>query len=102
MLVDSKGMSVVLIRIHVGDVLIHGPTRQKLSKALKLLFDTTVELRLICQHCKTISPTQQVKFYGFIYDTEYIHNVMIPDNKISQSIAIIDYLTHGWTAHLST
>ena len=94
-LVGSDGIPIVLLWIHVDDILAHGPTLAKLSEGLKLLLDTTVELGLICQPCKTVSPTQVIQFCGFIYDTQGIPKIIIPDNKISRAIAMIDYIDHG-------
>ena len=65
-LVDSNGIPVVLIWMHVDDVLIHGPTLGKLIEALDLLLDTTEKLGLICQPSKTAAPTQNIKFCGFL------------------------------------
>ena len=94
-LVDSNGIPIVLIWMHVDDVLIHGPTLEKLIEALDLLLDTTVKFGLICQPSKTVAPTQNIKFCGFVYNTQSIPQLLIPDNKISRAIAMIDYLTHG-------
>ena len=100
-LVDSTGTPVVLIWMHVDDILIHGPTLERLIEALDLLLDTTVKLGLICQPCKTVAPTQTIKFCGFIYNTKDIPQLAIPDNKVSRAIAMIDYLTHGCKRTLS-
>ena len=94
-LVGTDGIPIVIVWIHVDDILAHGPTLAKLSKGLKILLDTTVELGLICQTCKTVSPTQTIKFCGFIYDTQNIPTIIIPDNKVSRAIAMIDYIGQG-------
>ena len=94
-LVGADGKPILLVWIHVDDIFLHGPTLAKLSEGLKLLLDTTVELGLICQSSKTVSPTQRVKFCGFIYDTKDIPQLIIPDNKVSRAIAMIDYLDYG-------
>ena len=62
---------------------------------MNVLLDTTVQLGLICQSCKLSPPTQRVKFCGFIYDTTSTPQLIIPDNKISRALAMIDYLIHG-------
>ena len=69
-LIGSDGEPVVLVWIHVDDILIHGPSFEKLVTAMNALLDTTVQLGLICQTCKLTPPSQRVKFYGFIYDTK--------------------------------
>ena len=56
-LVGTDGIPIVILWIHVDDILAHGPTLEKLSEGLKIRLDTTVELGLICQSCKTVSPT---------------------------------------------
>ena len=94
-LIGTDGNPILLVWIHVDDIFLHGPTLAKLSEGLKLLLDTTVELGLICQSSKTVSPTQRVKFCGFIYDTKDIPKLIIPDNKVSRAIAMIDYLDYG-------
>ena len=94
-LIGRDGKPAVLIWIHVDDILIHGPSYDKLVSAMKSLLDTTVQLGLICQPCKTTPPTQKVKFCGFIYDTENVPQLIIPDNKVSRAIALIDHLHHG-------
>mgnify|MGYP005710614483 FL=1 len=94
MLIGSDGEPVVLIWIHMYDILIHGPSSGKFVTAMDALLDTTVQMGLICQPCKLTPPSQRVKFCGFIYDTTDIPQLIIPDNKISRALAMIDYLHH--------
>ena len=63
--------------------------------ASRSVITTTAKFGLICQPSKTVAPTQNIKFCGFIYNTQSIPQLLIPDNKISRAIAMIDYLTHG-------
>lgn len=97
-LIGLDGLPVVLLWIHVDDILIHGPTLSKLIKGLDLLLDSTVKLGLICQPCKTIAPTQRIKFCGFLYDTKDTPQLLVPGNKISRAIAMIGYLENGFNS----
>ena len=54
-----------------------------------------MELGLIYQSCKTVSPTKTIKFCGFIYDTQNIPTIIFPENRVSRSIAMIDYIGQG-------
>ena len=94
-LVGTDSIPIVIVWIPVDDILAHGPTLAKISKGLKILLDTTVELGLIFQSYKTVSPTQTIKFCGFIYDTQNIPIIIIPDNQVSRSIAMTDYIGQG-------
>ena len=87
-LVGTDSIPIVIVWIHVDDILAHRPTFAKLSEGLKMLLDTTVELGMICQPCKTVSPTQTIKFCGFIYDTQNIPTIIIPGNALSRQLLI--------------
>ena len=91
----ADGKPILLVWIHVDDIFLHESTLAKLSEGSNLLLGTTVELGLIFQSSKTVSPTQRVKFCGFIYDTKDIPQLIIPDYKVSREISMIDYLYYG-------
>ena len=56
-LIGSDSLLVTLICMHVGDILVHAPTRGKLVVSLKYILNTMVKLGIIYQPCKTISST---------------------------------------------
>jgi hypothetical protein len=41
-LIGSDGLTACLIWIHVDDIFLHGPTREKCTSALKKILDLTV------------------------------------------------------------
>ena len=95
------GLPVVLLWLHVDDLLIHAPTRAKLTDALDHILNTIIRLGLICNYSKTNLPSQRVKFCGFVYDTSSTPTLCIPQNKVSRAIAITDYLLTGLTMSMS-
>ena len=95
-LIGNDGLPTVILKMHVDDIFIHGPTRTKLISALNYVLDQTVRLGLICQAAKTTSPSQSVKFCGFIYDTVSVPTLCIPGDKVSRAIAMVEFLLHGF------
>jgi hypothetical protein len=58
-LIGSYGLPVFLIWIHVDNIFLHGPTRDKCTSALKKILDLTVLVGLICHPTKLKPPAQK-------------------------------------------
>ena len=94
-LADKEELFAVLVWMHVDDILIHGPSKEKLITALEAILSTTIILRLICQPCKNIPPSQVVRLGGFLYNTRLVPVMTIPSNTVSRVIVMINYLIYG-------
>jgi hypothetical protein len=68
-LIGSDGLPACLILIHVDDIFLHRPTREKCTSALKKILDLTVLVGLICHPTKLKPPVQIQKFCRFLYDS---------------------------------
>jgi hypothetical protein len=68
-LIGSDGLRACLIWIHVDDIFVHGPTREKCTSALKKILDLKVLVGLICHPTKLKPPAQTKTFCGFLYDS---------------------------------
>jgi hypothetical protein len=90
-IMGPDGEPCLLIWIHVDDLFVHCPTREKFN----YLTGTEMRLGLICQPVKTSPPCQIQKFYGFLYDLKeapYLH--VLPD-KLSRAQALVCYVLAG-------
>jgi hypothetical protein len=94
-LIGSDGLPDCLIWIHVDDIFLHGPTREKCSSALKKILDLTVIVGLICHLTKLKPPAQIHIFCGFLYDSVGTPKLRIPDNKVVRALALLDFLMPG-------
>jgi hypothetical protein len=65
MLVGLNGLPALLIWIHVGDIFVHGPSKDKLMGGLKFIMDSVVRLYLICKPIKTSPPCQDPEVLFF-------------------------------------
>jgi hypothetical protein len=74
---------------------LHGPTHAKSTQALTKILDLTVLVGLIFQPTKLNPPAQIQKFCGFLYDSEGISKLRIPDNKVVRSLALLGFLMRG-------
>lgn len=100
-LIGDDGLPVLIIRLHIDDTFLHGPTYAKVAAGLTALLDLLVQKGLVCQHVKTEPPSQRVKYCGFIYDTHSIPTLCIPDDKVSRAIALVRYLRRGTKRRLA-
>lgn len=96
-LLGPDGLPAAILFAHVDDYFVHGPTRRKTALAFNAFMDLSVRLGIICQPKKTRRPSQQQKFCGFVYDTTGCPRLVIPEDKISRSLASIQYLRAGAT-----
>ncbi len=95
-LIGEDGLPALLIRLHIDDTFLHGPTYDKTAAGLTALLDSLLRKGLVCQHIKTEPPSQLVKYCGFLYDTRGdIPTLRIPDDKVSRAIALVHYLRRG-------
>lgn len=78
--------------LHVDDLMLHGPTFDHVSTILSKILDLTVRLGFICNPVKVTAPCQIIKFCGFLYDTTGPPCLRIPQEKVTRSIAQIDYV----------
>jgi hypothetical protein len=88
-LIGYDVLPACLIWIHVDDIFLHGPTREKCTSALKKILDLTVLVGLICHPNKLKPPTQIQKFCGFLYDSIGTPKLRIPDNKVVRALALL-------------
>jgi hypothetical protein len=79
----------------VDGIFLHGPTRAKCTSTLKIL-DLKVLVDLICQPTKLKPPTQIHTFCGFLYDSEGIPKLRIPDNKAIRILTLLGLLARGY------
>lgn len=103
-LLGPNGEPALLIWMHVNDILVHGPSFDKVSRGLDFIMNTALRFGLICQPVKTKPPAQEQKFCGFIYNTVGIPYRAIPTAKIGRALAVLSYVRHGakgWLAKLS-
>jgi hypothetical protein len=94
-LIGYDGLPACLIWIHVDDIFLHGPTREKCTSALKNILDLTVLVGLICDPTKLKPPAQIQKFRWFLYDSVGTPKLRIPDNKVVRALALLDFLMRG-------
>jgi len=92
LLIGSDGLPVVLIWLHVDDKLIHSPTHRKLIITLEVILLKALTLGLIYNNKKTVSPTQTIKFCGFLYNHISTPYLTIPEYKTSRALSLILYL----------
>jgi hypothetical protein len=71
--------------------LLNGPTWAK-TAALTGLMDFALEVGLLFNPKKVVSPSQRVKYCGFIYDTTGIPTVEVPADKGDRTLAMLVYL----------
>jgi hypothetical protein len=91
-LIGSDGLPAYLIWIHVDDIFLHGPTREKYTSALKKILDLTVFVGLICHPTKLKPPAQIQKLCGFLYDSMGTPKLRIPDNKVIRALSLLDFI----------
>jgi hypothetical protein len=95
-LIGSDGLPVCLIRIHVDDIFLHGPTRAKCTSVLKKILDLAVLVALICHPTKLKPPAQIQNFCGFLYDYKGTPKLRIPGNKVVRAPALLEFLMRGY------
>jgi hypothetical protein len=79
----------------VDDFLVHGHDKESTKRALTEFMNHSVCLGFICQPIKTSPPAQKHKFCGMIYDTTDFPIHHIPETKVTQGRATVDYLIHA-------
>ena len=90
---------MVYVWINIDDILTHPPSLDNVLEALRYIMDVALILGIICQHCKTVSPTQYFKFFGFVYNTTSIPNCLSPITKSFEYL--IQFIIQGFNAQLS-
>ena len=91
-LIRENGEPVALIWVMVDDFLIHGPNKKACNEAFRIFLDHMVRVGFICQVTKTKPPSQCQKFCGLIFNTTGHPFITIPPEKLSRSLATIDYI----------
>ena len=91
-ILESHDGGAVLVWVWVDDFLIHGPTKDKTTRALKFFLHTAVDCGFLFHPKKLIPPQQVVKYCGFLFDTTGIPCLRIPEAKKERAQAICDYL----------
>jgi hypothetical protein len=93
--IGNDGLPAALLWAFVDDFKIHAPTKSKLIEALNAFMDLSLRLGFICQKVKTKPPAQIQKYCGFIYYTTGIPTLLIPEEKRSRGLAMIQFLKAG-------
>jgi hypothetical protein len=89
---QSDDGPAVLIWVWVDDFLIHGPTEEKVSRALTIFLDAALDCGLLCHPKKLTPPCQVVRYCGFLLDSWEIPCLRIPVAKRERALAMVDYL----------
>lgn len=92
---SKDGTLTVLVWLHVDDILVHGPTQEKVEEALTFIVNHAMRLGLIIQPAKAELPSQRIQYCGFIYDTTSIPKLEVPRYKLSRALAMVRYLLSG-------
>jgi hypothetical protein len=85
----------VKIWVFVDDFLIHGPTYEKTAAALSFFLDTAVECGFLFHPKKLITPCQEVKYCGVLFNTDDIPCLKIPVSKRERSLAMVEHLQYA-------
>ena len=91
-LFQPNGRPAVKIWVFVDDFLIHGPDYESTAEALKFFLDTAVNVGLLCHPGKCYPPSQEAKYCGFIFDTQGIPQLRIPQAKRERARAMIRHV----------
>jgi hypothetical protein len=76
----------------VDDFIIHGPTFDKTTAALKYFLDMTVRVGMLCHPKKLTPPCQVAKYCSFLFDTRTIPCLSIPVTKRERALAIAKHV----------
>ena len=90
--IGSDNAGKLLLFMHIDDIFLHGPNREKVSEGLSHLMDVALRLGLICQPAKTQPPRQWQKYCGFIYDTRSSPRMYIPTAKFTWGQSLAEYI----------
>jgi hypothetical protein len=91
LLSDEDGLPAVLVFGHCDDFLLHGPTWFKTALALRDFLDLCLRVGLLAHPGKLTPPCQEVKYTGFLWNTESVPTLKIPSYKVDKSLALIDF-----------
>jgi hypothetical protein len=91
-LIGEDGLPAVHVWAHVDDFLLHGPTKEKVTRALKLFLDLSVDVGLLCNPTKITPPCQVVLYCGFLLDTRSVPCIRIPVAKRERALAMIEFI----------
>lgn len=92
---SPDGTLAILIWLHVDDILVHGPTKEKVEEALTYVVSTAMYFGLVIQPVKVELPSQIVRYCGFQYNTTDIPTLEIPDYKLTRASTMVKYLLSG-------
>jgi hypothetical protein len=90
--IGTDGLPKVLVWIHMDNIMLHGPTYEKTSRALSHLMEIALRLGLICQLAKTKPPSNSQTFCGFVYHTGDKPRLEIPDKKFACGLALCNFV----------
>jgi hypothetical protein len=88
----DDGKPAALVWGHCDDFIIHGPTKEKTSRALTAFLDLAVDCGMLCHPGKLSPPAQVVKYTGFLFDTRAEPAIRISVNKREKALAILDFV----------
>jgi hypothetical protein len=90
-LIGDDGLPAVLLWSHCNDFFIHGPTKEKTTAALIAFLNKAVDVGMLCHPGKLTPPAQLVKYTGLIFNTTTEPKLLVPEDKQTKSLAMINY-----------
>ena len=90
-LTNREGL-VVKVWGFVDDFIKHAQDQTLIHQARMFFLDVACNLGFLCHPTKCPTPSQQVKFIGFEFDTRLFPTLRIPLAKRERSLAVVEYL----------
>ena len=88
----TRGGAAVLVWAFVDDFLVHAPTEELCTEALRHFLDVSVICGLLCHPKKLTPPSQRVRYCGFELDSKGIPSLHIPVAKRERALAMVEYI----------
>jgi hypothetical protein len=90
-LIGDDGLPAVLLWLHRDDFFLHSLTKDNTTAALIAFLDKAVDVGMLCHPGKLTPPAQSVKYTGLIFDMAMEPKLLVPEDKQTKSLAMIEY-----------
>jgi hypothetical protein len=84
------GLPATISFANCDDFLLHAPTYEKARLVAMDFMDLAVKVGLLAHPLKLTPPAQEVKYTGFLWNTEGVPTLKVPGYKVEKSLALID------------